>query len=88
MNPKHSIRYPIVLTSLAVLALLAAALFLLPGGVQAQDAGICGRTPEVRDWILARLNATDCATVTTTQLNGISDTVMKPGDPEDRLRKV
>ena len=48
MNPKHPIRYLFVLKSLVALALLAAALLMVPGGARAQDAGICGRTPEVR----------------------------------------
>ena len=85
MNPKHPMRYPIVLTSLAVLALLAA-LLLFPGGVQAQDAGVCDRTPEVRDWLLAHLATTDCATVTTAQLNGFSGTnVTDPDSTDDQL---
>ena len=86
MNPKHPTRYLIVLTSLAVLALLAA-LLMVPGGAHAQNTGICDRTPEVRDWLLARLSATDCATVTTAQLNGITGTsVAHPGGaPGDQL---
>ena len=86
MNPKHPIRYLFVLKSLVALALLAA-LLMVPGGAQAQDAGICERTPEVRDWILARLSATDCATITTTRLNGFSGTnVAHPGGaPGDQL---
>ena len=79
--------YLFVLKSLAVLALLAA-LLMIPGGAQAQDAGICGRTPEVRDWILARLSATDCATVTTLQLNGIRGTNVHPAFVESAFQQA
>ena len=89
MNPKHPTRYLFVLKSLAALALLAA-LLIIPGGTQAQDAGICDRTPEVRDWLLAMLSASDCATVTTAQLNGITGTnVAYPdGAADDQLQNA
>ena len=73
MSAAHPLASLRVLTSLAALALLAAALFLLPSGAQAQTTSVCDRTPEVETWILRQIpSATNCADVTTTQLNGIA----------------
>ena len=38
-------------------------------------ANICGRTPEVRDWILSKVGISDCAAITNTDLGGIKWTI-------------
>ena len=62
---------------LAVVLLAAfAALLALPLQAQAQNAGICGRTPAVRTEILRRIpNVSNCALVTDGHLAAITDTL-------------
>ena len=36
---------------------------------------ICGRTPEVRDWILSKVGISDCAAITNTDLGGIKGAI-------------
>ena len=56
--------------------MLSAVPFAIPMTADAQTAGICGRTPAVRDGILGKISGiTDCAVVTDTQLAAIAGTL-------------
>ena len=46
---------------------------------------ICGRTPEVRDWILSRAGIADCAAITNTDLGGIRWTIGIEGYSSPKL---
>ncbi len=64
----------------AAMLLVFTVLLPPPALAQSTDGGVCGRTPQVRDALLARVQAdnpsvTDCSQVTTTHLEALTGTV-------------